>query len=534
MLGVVSVPQPGASSGVHFIDWLIVGGYFAFVIWLGTRFGKKQTSSKRYFLGNRNFPGWAVDMSIFATIISSWAFLAIPGKSFKTDMQYLLTISPIPLIVLIAVFFVIPLFRNKIQMSAYEYLERRFGLAARFYGNTVFILSHFFKMGMVLFLLCLAIEGATGWGEQYLIYIIIVVGITTITYTFFGGIEGVIWTDVIQGFLLLGGGLVGLLFLLFAHKAGPAEVLNVAWDAGKFKLATFDFDWRNISIYMLVALGFTHYLAKYTTDQTVIQRYLLAPSTKQASRSLWISVAFLGFVWVIFMIVGALLWSYYNIHSDLLPPGVRAKPDQVFAYFIGHQLPVGVVGLILAGLFAASMSTLSSDLNSLSCVLVDDFYNKIAKSDSDAKRLLFSRISVIVSGLAAIVLAIAMRKVKSMVDAFFIFNAILTGTGMIAVFFLGFLTRRCSRKGLYVALIVDIVFVAWAVPTNYKYMDPEKLAWLPKFGINLMWLGMIGTVIVFVIGYLASLILSPGYIAEEGLTIYKPKDVKTAKAPGNG
>jgi Na+/proline symporter len=234
------VPQPDASSGVHVIDWLIVGGYFAFVIWLGSRFGKKQTSSTRYFLGNRNLPGWAIGMSLFATIISSWTFLAIPGKSFKTDMQYILTITPIPLIVLIAVFFVIPLFRNRIKMSAYEYLERRFGLAARFYGNIIFIMSHFFKMGMVLYLLCLAIEGATGWGEQYLIYIIIVVGITTITYTFFGGIEGVIWTDVIQGFLLLGGGLVGLLFLLFAHKTGPAEVLNMAWDAEKFKLATFD------------------------------------------------------------------------------------------------------------------------------------------------------------------------------------------------------------------------------------------------------------------------------------------------------
>jgi len=200
------VPLPESHSAVRIVDWLIVAGYFAFVIWLGSRFSKKQTTSTRYFLGDRRLPGWAVGMSIFATIISSWTFLAIPGKSFKMDMQYLMTISTIPLSALIAVFFIIPIFRNKIQLSAYEYLERRFGLTARFYGNIVFISGHFFKMGMVLYLLCLAIEGATGWGGQYLIYLIIVVGICTITYTFFGGIEGVVWTDVIQGFLLLGGG----------------------------------------------------------------------------------------------------------------------------------------------------------------------------------------------------------------------------------------------------------------------------------------------------------------------------------------
>jgi len=522
------VPLPESHSVVRILDWLIVAGYFIFVIWLGSRFGKRQTSTGRYFLGNRKLPGWAVGMSIFATIISSWTFLAIPGKAFKVDMQYLMTISTIPLTALIATFFIIPVFRKKIQLSAYEYLERRFGLTARFYGNIVFISGHFFKMGMVLYLLCLAIEGATGWGEQYLIYLIIIVGVVTITYTFFGGIEGVVWTDVIQGFLLLGGGAIGLLFILFTAHGGPSEVIATAADAGKFRLASFDFDWKNVSIYMLVCFGFAHYLAKYTTDQTVVQRYLLAPSSRQAARSLWVSVLLLWVVWVVFMVIGALLWAYYETRPGLLPDAVRAKPDQVFAYFIGHQLPVGVTGLILAGVFAAAMSTLSSDLNSLASVLVDDFYNKLAKASSDKARFVFSRLSVIVSGLCAIGLAIALRKEKSMVDAFFGFSSIIAG-GIIGVFFLGLFTRRCSSKGLYTGLSVGVAFVAWASVTNEPNMKRLGLdslvrlmpAWLPRFEINILWLGLIGNLIVFILGYAASLILSGRYRAESGLTVYK-------------
>jgi SSS family solute:Na+ symporter len=484
---------------------------------MGSHFSKRQTSSERYFLGNRKLPGWAVGMSIFATIISSWAFLAIPGKSFKDDMQYLLTIAPLPLVVLIAALFIIPVFRDKIRLSAYEYLERRFGLVARYYGNIVFISGHFFKMGMVLYLLCLAIEGASGWGEQSLTYVIIVVGIVTIFYTFFGGIEGIVWTHVIQGFLLLGGGAIGLIFLLFLGKAGPGEVLTTAYNAGKFELVDFTFDWNKVSVYTLVCFGLILYLTRYATDQTVVQRYLLAPSQKQASRSIWVSVVFLSIVWVIFMFIGVLLWVYYDIQPELLPESVRQKPDQVFAYFIGHQLPVGVTGLVLAGVFAAAMSTLSSDLNSLASVLADDFYQKLAKASTDTSKLLFSRLSVIVAGVGAIFLAIALRRAESMVETFFVFSAIIGG-GIVGVFFLGLLTRRCSRKGLYIGLVIGVTFIAWATLT--KKMDASTLTWLPRFQLHIYWLGLLGNLVVFLVGYVASLILSPGYRADADLTAY--------------
>jgi SSS family solute:Na+ symporter len=513
------VSESGTESALKLIDWLIIGAYFLFVVWLGSRFGKRQTSSERYFLGNRRLPGWAVGMSIFATIISSWSFLGLPGKSFASDMQYVMTIALIPLTVCIAVFFLIPLFRRKIKLSAYEYLERRFGPFARFYADILFIAGHFFKMSMVLYLMCLALEGVTGW---HVLILIVIVGVATTIYTFFGGIEGVVWTDVTQGFLLLAGGILSLYFLLFKSPVSAGEVLAVAREAGKFKLVSLDFGWNKLSVFLLLFFGFNHYLAKYTTDQTVVQRYLLAPSSKQASRALWISVLFLGIVWVMFMTVGALLWVFYKTQPDLLPAAVRAKPDQVLAYFIGHQLPAGVTGLILAGIFAASMSTLSSDLNSLASILAEDFYSKIVKGGGDRRRLLFSRISVLAAGFLSIFLAMLLTKVQSIVDAFFTFSAIIAG-GMVGMFFLGLLTRRTSSKGLYIGLAIGVTFIVWAALTKSQAVSEALPQWLPRYGIHIYWLGLLGNLVVFVAGYAASVAFSPGHKAEDGLTIYKSK-----------
>ncbi len=510
--------QGESENALELIDWIIVAAYFAFVIWLGSYFGKKQTSTNRYFLGNRSFPGWAVGMSIFATIISSWAFMALPGKSFKNDMQFLVTIALIPLTVVISSAFIIPLFRNKIKLSAYEYLERRFGPVARFYGDFLFICGHFFKMSMVLYLLCLAISGMTGYSVAVLI---VVVGVATIVYTFFGGIEGVVWTEVIQGFLLLGGGVLALFFLLFMTPIGAGKVVETALNEGKFKLAEFDFDLQKICVYVLLCFGFNLYMSKYATDQTVVQRYLLSSSTTQARKSLWISVLLLGVVWILFMSIGALLWVYYDIQPERLPHDVRNIPDKVFAYFIGHELPAGVTGLILAGIFAASMSTLSGDLNSLGSVLMDDFYNKLVRRSTEGQRLWFSRLSVLVTGLLSILLALFLTKFKSqsMVDTFLIFTAIIAG-GMLGMFFLGLFTRRCSKQGLYISLVIGVVFIIWATLTNPKNMDPSKLPWLPKLKIHILWLGLLGNIVVFATGYLASLFVSPGYRASEELTIY--------------
>ena len=504
------------TSALTLLDWFILSGYFVFIVWLGSYFGKRQKSSERYFLGKRNLPGWAVGMSMFATIISSWAFIALPGKSFKNDMQYLMTISTIPISAFLAVRFFIPLFRDKIKLSAYEYLERRFGLPARVYGNLAFIVVHFGKMGAILYLLSLAISSMTAWN---IYFIIAIVGLATIIYTFFGGIEGVVWSDVTQGFLLIGGGIVSLFFLLFSAPGGPVNILDVAQSAEKFKLASLHFDAGGISLFVFLCFGFNFYLQKYVSDQTVVQRYLLSSTKKQASRALWMSSLLIMGVWVLFMSIGVLLWAYYRLQPELLPTELWSQPDRVFPYFIGHQLPAGISGLILAGLLAATMSTLSSDLNSLGAVLTDDYYSKLRKKFSDVQKLRFSRLSVLTSGLLAVFLAMAMTQIHSMADAAFNFVSLVAG-GVLGMYMLGLFTRRSNSKGLYIGIGIGILFILWAYFSSAG--RGISLTWLPLFPLNTLWIGLLGNLVVFVTGFSASRLLSPKYRADKELTVYRP------------
>ena len=500
-----------------YLDWFIILVYFVFVIFVGIRFGKRQKSSENYFLGKRNFPGWAVGISMFATIISSWAFIALPGKAFKNDLQYLLVISTVTVSVIITVRFFIPLFREKIGLSAYEYLEKRFGLPARIYGNLAFIVVHFGKMGAILYLLCLAITGMTGWNIFVLISII---GISTIVYTLFGGIEGVIWTDVIQGLLLIGGGIISLIFLLFFTPQSAADILGTALNAGKFKLITSEFSWRTMNVYVLILFGFNFYLQKFVSDQTVVQRYLLSSSKKQAAKSLWLSTALLSFVWIIFMTIGALLWSYYDLNPSLLPETVRAKPDQVFAFFIASELPAGLTGLILAGLIAATMSTLSSDLNSLASVLLEDYFKRWKKSSSDTQNLYLSRLTVLVTGILSILLAMAMTQIQSMADAAFHFVSVVAG-GVMGMFLLGMLTKRTSARSLYISIGIGLFFIVWLYLTNSVFSQiPE---WLPVIKLNTLWLGILSNILVFIIGFILSLFFDRRFRADETLTVYSRK-----------
>jgi SSS family solute:Na+ symporter len=203
--------------------------------------------------------------------------------------------------------------------------------------------------------------------------------------------------------------------------------------------------------------------------------------------------------------VGALLWSFYDLQPGLLPDGIQTQHDQVFPYFIGHQLPQGLSGIILAGLMAATMSTLSSDLNSLSAVLLDDYYIKIRKNRSDKQQLNFSRLTVLVAGLLAIFLAIAMTQIKSMADAAANFVSLLAG-GILAIYLLGLFCKRCSPVGIYSGLIIGILFILWTFLGNQKGNE-----WMMAPAINTLWVGLFGNIIVFGSGYLISRILTPRY-----------------------
>jgi SSS family solute:Na+ symporter len=223
------------------------------------------------------------------------------------------------------------------------------------------------------------------------------------------------------------------------------------------------------------------------------------------------------FVWILFMSIGSLLWSYYRIQPDLLPSELWGQPDRIFPYFIGHQLPAGLTGLILAGLMAATMSTLSSDLNSLASVLMEDYYEKFRRNTREKKKLLFSRISVLISGVLAVLLAMAMTHIHSMADAAFNFVSLVAG-GVLGMYLLGMFTRRCSSKGLYAGIGTGILFILWAYFTNTGRTDP--LTWIPRFPLHTLWIGLLGNILVFVWGLIFSFVLTPNYRAQKEVTAY--------------
>jgi SSS family solute:Na+ symporter len=229
------------------------------------------------------------------------------------------------------------------------------------------------------------------------------------------------------------------------------------------------------------------------------------------------------------MSIGALLWAFYSLTPGLLPEPLWIQPDRVFPYFIGHQLPAGVSGLILAALMAATMSTLSSDLNSLAAILYDDYYNKLKKSRTDVQRLFFSRMSVLITGLLAIVLAMWMTQIKSMADAAFNFVSLVAG-GVLGMYLLGIFSKRCSKNGLYAGILVGITFILWAYFTGSD--QNLYIRWLPKFPLHTLWIGLLGNLVVFAAGYLVSLLVSPGYKAEDSLTVYQSKGKLTVQKKG--
>ncbi|MDQ7817970.1 MAG: sodium/solute symporter [Melioribacteraceae bacterium] len=499
-------------SSLTILDVIIIIAYFIFIVWLGAKFKKNQKDTRRYFLGKQNIPGWAVGMSLFATIISSWTFIALPGKAFKTDLQYMVNILILPICAFIASKFLIALFRNKIKLSAYEYLEKRFGIFARIYGNLAFLIVHFGKMAAILYLLSLTVSGITGWN---IFVLILLIGIATILYTFYGGIEGVVWSEVIQGFLLIGGGIVTVLFILFTFPGGASDLISETINADKLKLWSFDFTWTNQNSIVLIFFGLNYWMQKYVSDQTVVQRYLLASSEKGASKAIWISSVLIMMIWVLFMSIGAFLWTYYKFQPGLLPETLMNTPDKVYPYFIGHQLPSGLTGIILSALLAATMSTLSSDLNALGSIIYDDYYNKLRKNRNDRQRLKFSRITVLVAGILCVFLAMAFTSIQSMADAAFDFVALVAG-GILGMYFLGIFTRRTSPKGLYVGLAFTVVAILYLFISNSGMIKSYRF-----ISINTLWIGLIGNVITLVIGYLTSLILTPNYSAEPGLIIGK-------------
>ena len=515
---------------LHIADYLIIIITLAASIGVGAWFAKGQKSTSKYFKAEGKIPAWAIGMSILATLVSSITFLAYPGEGFSMNWIRLVQGMMVPLVLLLLIWGVVPLYRRVIGLSAYEYFERRFGYFARLYSSLGFVLAHFSKMGTVFYLLSLALSKMTGIDTLTIIWVL---GAIVIILTLLGGIEAVIWLDVIQGFLLIAGGIISLLVLLFSIEGGPSALWSIASENGRVGFGPFDFEFVNLTFWVMAINGIFYAIQKYGTDQTIVQRYLTAKSDKDAIKASLIGVLLSVPVWALFMFIGTALFAYYNSGGAVLPEGI--KPDAIFPHFIINVLPVGVTGLLLSALIAAAISSLDSDINCLSAVGVEDFYARLKPKATDSSKLRMGRILVVVSGIAALVVAsiYVLLDGKGVLGIIFTLYAIFSG-GIAGIFLIGLFTRRVGKKALYSGIAVCVLFTAYALLTSSKMGSGEDARlWLDfgkwNYGHHKYMLGVYSHIILMVVAYGASFIFKETP-AEGNLTIHSWLQQRKSKA----
>jgi solute:Na+ symporter, SSS family len=483
------------------IDLVVLVAYVTGTVAVGLWVGRKSRSTEEFMAAGRRIPGWAVGLSIFGTYVSSISFLALPSQAFATNWNAFVFSVSIPPATWIAVRYFVPFYRKADALSAYEHLEYRFGPWARTYAMACYLLTQLARMGTILYLLALALSPLTGWSVPTLI---VLIGLVVLVYTLFGGMEAVIWTDVLQSMVLIGGALVCLGVLLFGLPEGIGQFWDIASASDKFSLGDYGISIEQPTVWVVLLFGLFSNLQNFGIDQSYVQRYQTARSDADARRSVWLGALLYVPISAVFLLIGTGLFVYYRAHPGLLPPDVAAKQDTVFPYFIVHQLPTGVSGLLIAAIVAAAQSTLSSSINCSATLLLCDVYRRYFRpgaSEAESMRVLWTMSLAV--GLSGIGMALAMMQIQSALDAWWQLASIFSG-GMLGLFLLGLLSRTATSRAALVGVSAGVLVIAWMtlpLVTKWIAVPPEWLSPLHRYLTV-----VVGTMTILVVGLiLASL-----------------------------
>jgi SSS family solute:Na+ symporter len=510
------------------VDTAIVAVYFVLVLGVGLWFSRRQRSTEDYFLAGRAIPGWVVSFSLIGTMIGSTTFIGHPGNVFDSDMWLMPFFLVLPIVMIFVSRYVVSLYRHRIRMSVYEYLERRFGYPARAYGSAAFIVSRIVDVSSTLYFLGIAMAYMTGLDVWW---VILLVGMFTLAYTLIGGIAAVAWTDVLQSVLLIGGGLTCLATALFKAPLGAGVVLQTAWDGGRFGWGDWKFSLTDRNVWILAVGGAIWALQRYAAEQHMVQRYLVARTDHEARRATYVGAVACVPIWILFMVLGGCIWGFYQLSSETLPVEVMAAKDNIVPYFIRTQCPPGLLGLIIAALAAAAMSSLAADLNSLATVVVDDYYQRLRARSSDRERLNVGRCVVILTGVASVLLAQQWIGVGSAIEFGTQLLSVATA-GLLGLFALGLLSRLATRQGAWAGIAACVLFTSWATLTSVTFPAMKRpLLDLGGFNYTLdpFLIGIMNHAILIVVGYGASLLLRGRRPDIVGLTIWGPRDWRHGK-----
>lgn len=476
---------------MHLIDLIIFFLFTGGIVVFGCSFFNKKLSSDEFTSAGRSLPGWVVGMSIFATYVSSISYLGYPGNAYSSNWNAFVFSLSIPIASYFAAKYFVPFYRNQGSVSAYSFLEERFGTWARLYASACYLLTQIARMGSILFLLALPMNLLMGWNIQL---VIIFTSIAIIVYSMLGGIKAVIWTEAIQGFILIGGALICLVVLLFSMPEGPTQTFEMAISDHKFDLGSFSADLSTSTFWVCLIYGIFTNLQNYGIDQNYVQRYHTAKNEKEAK----FSALFGGYLFIpvsaIFFLIGTALYTYYQVYPELLPAeGIKA--DYVFPLFIVNQLPTGLTGLLIASIFAAGMSTVATSVTSSSTIILTDYYQRIRKQTSDRERLWVLKVASLVIGVLGILIALALVNVDSILDAWWKLSSIFSG-GMLGLFLLGYLAQKAKNIDAAIGVICGAIVIAW--------ISADQWLGLPESGIHEYLAIVLGTLIIFLVGFLSA------------------------------
>lgn len=445
------------------LDLVVLGAYLVGVTVFGCSFyfRKSAKGTEGFVAGGGRVPSWAIGLSIFATLVSSISFLALPAKAFATNWNALIFSFAVPLCAVVAAVSFVPLYRSLNSVSAYAFLEERFGAWARLYGSACFLVMQTARSGVILYLLALLLKTLFDWSIPATI---LVVGLATCVYSMLGGVLAVIWTDAIQSIVLIAGTVLCIGVLLVTMPDGLASAAGRIWTEGKLSLGSLSLaDWAGETFWVTFVYAVFVNLQNLGIDQSYTQRYISAKSVKDAVKS----VCFGSFLYLpvtaCFVLIGTLLWAYYTGRPGALPAEIAAVKDSVFPYFIVHSLPVGVTGLLVAAIVAAAMSTVSATLNSGATVLLEDWFRRYVRRDASERACVVTlRASTVLLGLASIAVAFAVIGVESALSTWWMLQSVLSG-GMLGLFLLGCASKRVGSAAAAGATVLGILTVAWVV-----------------------------------------------------------------------
>ena len=511
-------------------DLVVLVGYLLGVVAFGCWFVRTSRSTRHFMAAGGTLPGWAVGLSIFGTYLSSNTFLGVPGKAFGTNWNFFVFSLSLPVAALVASRFFVPFYRRSGEISAYHHLEKRFGPWARTYAVVCYLLTQLARIGSILFGVALGLQALTGWDMAT---IILIAGALVTLYTLLGGIEAVIWTDVVQSVVLMGGAVVVACMVVFGMPGGPGQAIEIAAEHGKFSLGGLSANVSQSTFWVVMLYGIFINLNNFGIDQNFIQRYHTARSDAAARRSLWFGAMLYVPVSLLFFFIGSSLFSYYTAHPGMLGEvkrhvaaerlaaesvapdsdgyadrlaataaelGAEDVGDKVLPHFIAHKLPPGLAGLLMAAILAAAMSSIDTSLNSSATVILSDIYRRYVRreaGETESMRILYA--ATLVWGVLGTAAALGMIGVKSVLEAWWKLSGIFAG-GMLGLFLLGLISRRAKSPAAVTGVAIGVLVIVWMTFSPKWSLLPEVL----RSPFHAHMIIVVGTLTIFLAGLLVS------------------------------